>query len=128
MKISKINTSPAFAKKPLLTCKIKSSANKEENNAVLYKLNPNDKSDYCDVKYSKTAQAIFDDFKKDNCSDYHEYYMLQNSKTQEVISCAKTSRHYRCKGANNTGFSTYIETFAENDKYIKFLLGTLSYD
>ena len=116
----KVNTSPAFGKYSVMSCQVKDVKSKENNSATLYKLNTDDGNDANDVRYSKTAQAIRDDFFDAyyHGNNYKNFYLLQNDKTGEVISCAQTSWHYRNGDIQNPGFSTVIEQLSENDKYV----------
>lgn len=129
MKITKINSQQSFGKTALLYCQIKQESNKEKVSATLYKMDPNNKKDIDDVKYSKQTRCIYSDFLNEAGQRYphREFYLLQNDKTGEVISCAQTSHHYRPANAKNEGFSTLIEEMNENRKYINGAEPMLAY-
>ena len=129
MKILSINSSPAFGKTPVMECCIKDTITKKTNNATLYKLNPDSINDVYDVRQSKNTVSIKSDFIKshlygDRCNDY---YILQNDKTQEVISCAQVSHRYRYDDAENIGLYTLATSLSENKKYINGLEPMLAY-
>ena len=129
MKIAKINSNQNFGKTALLSCQIKQEENKEKVNATLYKMDPHNPKDINDVKYSKQTRCIYRDFVAalEQRQQNREFYLLQNDKTGEVISCAQTSHHYRPANAQNEGFSTLIEEMNENKKYINASEPLLAY-
>ena len=110
----------SFGKTPVMTCTIKSADKKEQNSATLYQMDTKEYSDLKEILYSKNARCLIRDFEEDagRYTPYSEYYLLKNDKTQEVIACAQTSRHYRTGDAKSTGFSTLIEEMSQNSKYV----------
>ena len=138
MNISKLNNSCSFGKSALLTCEIKQEPNKSKVQATLYKMDPHNSSDIDDIMYSKYTGPIRSDF-IDSCykhRTFQDFYVLQNDKTKEVISCAQTSHHYRpeqvSRGFNtitfeNPGLSTLIEEINVNPNYVNGAEPLLAY-
>lgn len=110
----------SFGKTPILTCQFKQKDTNKKVDATLYKMDPHNPSDIKDVEYSKKARCMIFDMKKDQGRFYpaREYYIIQENKTGEVISCAQTSHHYRLNNAYCPGTSTTIEELADNEKYV----------
>ena len=119
MKISHINTYQSFGKQALMTCKIKEKNSQEPKNSTLYKLNPMDEADRKDVFFSKQTYCIAKDFERQWKKPYFEkeFYVLQNDKTGEVISCAETMKRCRPPRFTHHGIYTMIEEANENYKY-----------
>lgn len=109
----------SFGKTPVMTCTVKGKGSRVKQNATLYKMDTKNDSDCKEILYSKNAKCMLAGLEKDMSSQYpvYNYYLLKNDKTQEVISCAQTSRHYRTGNAKYQGLSTQIEEMAENNKY-----------
>lgn len=109
----------SFGKTPVMTCTVKNKEEKGKQSATLYKMDTQNYNDYKEIMYSKNARCLHRGFEEDRDSFYpiHEYYLLKNDKTDEVISCAQTSRHYRTGEAKYSGFSTLINEMGENKKY-----------
>ncbi|MBQ9245742.1 hypothetical protein IJ182_05695 [bacterium] len=119
MNISGIKSSPAFGKTAVMECRVKNSKDKVSQDATLYKLNMNNIDDIDAVRQSKNTTAIKNDFIKAHIfgDKYNDFYMLQNDKTQEVISCAEVSHRYKT-GGEEPERSTVVTSMGENKKYI----------
>ncbi len=120
MKINSIKTKQTFCKTPVMKCKIKKTQSNEESESTLYKMDCLNKSDLDEVKYSKIARYIYYPMLNDSENDFHyrEYYILKDDNTNEVISCAQTSRHYRADNVEYPGYTTLIEEMKNNLKYV----------
>ena len=138
MNISKLNNCNSFGKKALLTCEIKQELNKNKVQAKLYKMDPHNLSDIDDVMYSKQTRCILPDFitSIEKLYPNKDFYLLQNDKTKEVISCAQTSHHYRpIQSSNgfesitfeNPGSNTLIEEMNVNQNYVNAAEPLLAY-
>ena len=120
MTINSINTSVSFGKQPVMKCTIKEAETKKIMPATLYQLEVGKKSDIFDVEHSKNTMDIYNGFMKDSRlgSNYRQYYILQNDKTQEVIGCAQTSSHFSMKDDISGGHQLLVEELSENKKYL----------
>ena len=120
MTINSINTSVSFGKLPVMKCTIKDAQTKKIMPATLYQLEVGKASDVYDVEHSKNTMDIYNSFIKDSRfgSNYRQYYMLQNDKTQEVIGCAQTSSHFSMKKDISGGHQLLVEELSENKKYL----------
>lgn len=138
MNISKLNNCNSFGKKALLTCEIKQELNKNKVQATLYKMDPHNLSDIDDVMYSKQTRCILPDFitSIEKLYPNKDFYLLQNDKTKEVISCAQTSHHYRpiqisngfeSTTFENPGSNTLIEEMNVNQNYVNAAEPLLAY-
>ncbi len=138
MNISKLNNCNSFGKKALLTCEIKQELNKNKVQATLYKMDPHNLSDIDDVMYSKQTRCILPDFitSIEKLYPNKDFYLLQNDKTKEVISCAQTSHHYRPIQISNgfesitfenPGSNTLIEEMNVNQNYVNAAEPLLAY-
>lgn len=112
--------SVSFGKTPVMTCNVKSKNSNEKQPATLYKMDASNKNDLKEIMYSKNTRCLVDGFLNDMVAYYptYDYYLLQNDKTNEVISCAQTSRHFRTGKSMYQGCSTLINEMSENKKYI----------
>ena len=138
MNISKLNNYHSFGKKALLTCEIKQEPKKNKIQATLYKMDPHNISDIDDVMYSKQTRCILPDFitSIEKLYPNKDFYLLQNDKTKEVISCAQTSHHYRPIQISNgfesitfenPGSNTLIEEMNVNQNYVNAAEPLLAY-
>ena len=120
MNITKINNNISFGKEALMTCQIKDKKNQERHNAVLYKLDPENLSDVQDVYFSKQTNCIYNDFMLAGTTKYQdkEFFIIQNDKTKEVISCAETSHRFSPFDNDKLNQYTLIEEAKGNKKYI----------
>lgn len=110
----------SFGKTPVMTCTVKSKDVKEKQSATLYKMDTQNNDDCKEIMYSKNTRCLLDGLAKDMGNYYptYEYYLLKNDKTEEVISCAQTSRHFRTGNSKYQGCSTLINEMSENKKYV----------
>ncbi len=124
MKISAVS----FGRTPIMKCTIKKTENRGKVEATLYKMDAKDKNDLQDVEYSKVGRCMYDDMAKefDSPSYSREFYMLQNDKTKEVISCAQTSHRFRTSD-KNPGLSTLIEEIGVSKNYVNGAEPLLAY-
>ena len=138
MNISKLNNCNSFGKKALLTREIKQEPKKNKIQATLYKMDPHNISDIDDVMYSKQTRCILPDFitSIEKLYPNKDFYLLQNDKTKEVISCAQTSHHYRPIQISNgfesitfenPGSNTLIEEMNVNQNYVNAAEPLLAY-
>lgn len=119
----------SFGKTPVMTCTVKGANKKDIVNATLYQMDPHNNNDQRDVRFSKNTHCIKQSFERD-CGHFqpiYEYYLLTNDKTQEVIACAQTSRHYRTGNARYNGCSTLIDEMSQNRNYINGAEPVLAY-
>ena len=119
MRIAQSTFNPAFGKQAVMTCVVKDKATGTPHNATLYKLDPKNEQDQRDVYFSKQAFCMSKDFEdgKTNPISCREFYMLQNDKTKEVISCAQTLHRCRRPKFTHPGLYTMIEEANSNYKY-----------
>lgn len=129
MNIKQINFSQTFGKTPVMRCEMKKTGTKDKAQSTLYKLNPQLNSDLEEVMYSKRARCMYTDMRKDSQTKnpYREYYILKDDKTDEVISCAETSHHYRAENVPHPGLSTLIDEMESNGKYVSSQEPLLAY-
>ena len=119
MSIGKISLS--FGKTPILQCRVTDIEKRKRHNATLYKLNPRNTLDFKDVIRSKNTTCIQRDFKEayiNGNKSFHDFYILQDEGTDEVISCAQVAHRYSPKDQINPGYYTLISAMSENKKYI----------
>lgn len=92
-------------------------------------MDPNNEEDRKDIFRSKNTINIKKDFHKayTENNNSRDFYILQNDKTGEVISCAETTHRYRTEPGANYGLYTLIEEMDENSKYINAAEPTLAY-
>ncbi len=119
----------SFGKTPVMTCSVKTADKKNKIDATLYKMNPQDREDQRDVRFSKHTNSIKSDFERESGNYYpsYDYFLLTNNKTKEVIACAQTSRHYRTGNARYNGCSTLINEMYENKNYVNGAEPVLAY-
>lgn len=122
----------SFGKTPVMRCVVKSADKKEKNSATLYEMDINNPSDCKEITYSKNARCLQQGLYTDLMSGYpaYKYYLLKDDKTQEVIACAQTSRHYREAGTRKTTYTgkyTLIDEMEANKKYINGAEPVLAY-
>ena len=120
MKINNIISNINFGKTPVMKCCIKSKDTKEHHLATIYQLDAKNNKDLSEVFYSKQAICLYPSMLKDNRRYYpsSEYYIMKDDRTDEVISCTKTSRHYRRDNVEFPRLTTLIEELNTNPKYI----------
>ncbi len=120
MQINKIYGTQTFGKTPVLTCRIKDWETKQPHNATLYKMDPNNFQDLNEILYSKNTNSIKRNFMKAHAKNinYKDFYVMQNDRTMEVISCAQTEHRYGNFNKKNSGLYTLIEEMEENPNYI----------
>lgn len=125
MQITNSNYSTAFGKTPVMKCTIKNAQTKRKEPATLYQMNTNLKSDYSEVMNSKNTLCIKSDFERDFAtgSDYRQYYLLKNDKTDEVAGCAETTQRM----TRNLENYTMVEEISENKKYANGIEPVLTY-
>ena len=117
MKISSLN-SINFGKRPLLNCSIKTKSN-EKFDGTLYLYDNKDGDDRMEVRESDFLEGFRLDFLR--CSgdvSGFNFYVLKNDETNEIISCAKTSRRIKRYPLIEDGTYTKIEDIKENSDYI----------
>ncbi len=119
MKILCVNYSYSFGRTPLMTCTVKQKEKNEKVSATLYKMDPKNPKDIDDVRYSKKGRYMYGDMLQESKQKQsaREFFMLQNDKTQEVISCAQISHRYR-PSQKNQGFYSLIEEMNISNNYI----------
>ena len=129
MNITSIKTNQTFCKTPVMKCKISKFKTDEKSESTLYKMDCANESDLNEVKYSKNARWMYYPMRKDSlkATPYREYYILKDDKTNEVISSAQSSRHYRADNVEYPGYSTLIEDMQNNMKYINSEEPVLAY-
>jgi len=110
----------SFGKTPVMKCTVKDAATKKSNEATVYKMDTMEREDLREIQLSKNTRSIVRDFEKESYrrAPIHEYFLLKNDKTGEVIACAETSRHYKIGDTRYSGASTVIDEFSENKKYV----------
>lgn len=120
MKIQNKNTNTSFGKAQVMQCQMKKKSEQEKINATLYKMDLKNGNDLNEMKYSKTAKWLYPDATTDSAYPHENrsYYLLQEDKTGEVISCISISKHFRRGEDNKSGQYILIDGFAQNYKYL----------
>ena len=107
-----------FGKKPVLECFVKTKDNKKFD-ATLYKLDykdPKDREEVRNNNFLADFRAHFLPFRKDVSG--LNFYVLENNETNEIVSCAETSRRIKRYPLVEDGTYTNIESVRENKNYI----------
>lgn len=119
MNISSNYNNLSFGKTPVMTCRVNLNDKKEKVSATVYQMDTGNFEDLREIRSSKTGRKIFNDFQRDamQCYPHHEYFLLKNDDTDEVICAAETSHHLRNTDDKTNGLATVIDEFALNNKY-----------
>ena len=119
MEFSRIDSNQKFGKQALMTCEVKERGKEGTQRATLYSLDPQNASDRNDVRYSKQTFCIASDFERQQYEKFpqKEFYVVNNDKTGEVVSCAEISHHYSPMLNEKGGVYTLIEEAKLNKKY-----------
>ena len=120
MKIQSVNQMHSFGKIPVMTCEIKQKDINQKKRSTLWKMDPKNSQDETEIRYSKHAKSIYSDFSNDRTKihPYHEYFLLKDNETNEVIAAAMTSHHYRTGNIKFPGYTTLVEELENNKKYL----------
>ena len=94
MKVSNIS-SQNFGKQAILSCKMISRETQQRQDATLFKYDSKDYRDTVEIDSMEQLPVyIRKDFVNENCYGGGSFvYVLQDNKTQDIISYAQTTRH-----------------------------------
>ncbi|MBQ3641342.1 hypothetical protein II906_05400 [bacterium] len=120
MKINQINNTVNFGREALMTCQVKQVEENKKYPATLYKMDQLKADDYHDIQNSRNTNAIKLDFENEyyRRNPIHDFYILQNDKTREIIGCAEKNTHFKTWEDVDTGVITLLQTLSVNPKYL----------
>lgn len=118
MNINPVNNSCNFGKSPIFNCTVKRKGTNQKEGATLYiydKRNPDDRKDIRESNLPVRLRTNFDNlFAAKNA----KFYCLQTDGTQEFVSAAQTSRHYKPEEGKYGGLHTIIDEYGESTDFV----------
>lgn len=129
MKIQKCGYALSFGKEAVMTCEVKRRDTNKRTPATLYKMNPKLYADRQEVNFSKHARCISQYFTKEISRHYpvNDYFLLKDDNSDEVISAAMSSHHYKTGDNTFNGYTTLVSEYEDNIKYVSPLEPVFAY-
>lgn len=119
MNISPISLT-SFGKKPVFTCVVKTTPEREKKFATLYEMNSKDPNDREEYRQDPILSRMKDSFLSTSRNLWGtKFYVLKDDETNETVSAAQTSRRYNAN--QDSGFEgeyTLVEELDGNRDYL----------